>query len=136
MSTPTSPKPEPSAPEALAVPVPATWQLSILTVWHPALGMAVDPVAVLALDAAPDADPAQHVVWVALVYDEANPWRERLAEGVTPEKVDRWQEENGVCQLSLTDVPPGAADLRHAAELVLDQLLAEVIPALPPRDGA
>lgn len=136
MSTPTSPKPEPSAPEALAVPAPATWQLSILTVWHPALGMAVDPVAVLALDAAPEADPAQHVVWVSLVYDEANPWRERLAEGVTPEKVDRWQAENGVCQLSLTDVPPDAADLRHAAELVLDQLLAEVIPVLPPRDGA
>ncbi|WP_331727041.1 hypothetical protein [Streptomyces sp. NBC_00280] len=136
MSTPTSPKPEPSAPEALAVPASATWQLSILTVWHPALGMAVDPVAVLALDSAPDADPAQHVVWVPLVYDEANPWRERLAEGVTPEKVDRWQEESGVCQLSLTDVPPGATDLRYAAELVLDQLLAEVIPALPPRDGA
>ncbi|MFF9142207.1 hypothetical protein ACF09G_32110 [Streptomyces albogriseolus] len=136
MSTPTSPMPEPSAPAALAVPAPATWQLSILTVWHPALGMAVDPVAVLARDTAPDANPAQHVAWVPLVYDEADPWRERLAEGVTPAKVDRWQEEHGVCQLSPTDVPPGATDLRHAAELVLDQLLAEVIPALPPRDGA
>ncbi|MET8824250.1 hypothetical protein ABZX04_38870, partial [Streptomyces rochei] len=59
-----------------------------------------------------------------------------LAQGVTSAKVDRWQEEHGVCQLSLTDVPPGATDLRHAAELVLNQLLAEVIPALPPRDGA
>ncbi|MGA5442510.1 hypothetical protein ACPCKW_23740 [Streptomyces griseoincarnatus] len=136
MSTPTSPKPEPSAPAAAAVPAPATWQLSILTVWHPALGMAVDPVAVLALDTAPEADPAQYVVWVPMVYDDANPWRERLAEGVTPQKVARWQEENGVCQLSPTEVPEEATDLRHAAELVLDQLLAEVIPALPPRDGA
>lgn len=131
MSTSTSPQPE--TPEER--PAAAAWQLWILMVWHPAVGMAVDPVAVLALDTAPGADPARHTVWVPLVYDEANPWRERLAEGVSPERIARWESEAGACQIAPAAVPEGAADLRHAAELVLDELLGEVIPALPPRTG-
>ncbi|MCG7524022.1 hypothetical protein MHW47_06140 [Streptomyces sp. OfavH-34-F] len=132
MSTPTSP--QPGTPEER--PAAAAWQLWILMVWHPAVGMAVDPVAVLALDTAPGADPAQYTVWVPLVYDEANPWRERLAEGVSPERIARWESEAGACQIAPAAVPEGAVDLRHAADLVLDELLGEVIPALPPRTGA
>ncbi|MEU6405415.1 hypothetical protein [Streptomyces sp. NPDC046985] len=132
MSTPTSPQPE--TPEER--PAAAAWQLWILMVWHPTVGMAVDPVAILALDTAPGADPAQHTVWVPLVYDEANPWRERLAEGVGPERIARWESEASACQIAPAAVPEGAVDLRHAAELVLDELLGEVIPALPPRTGA
>ena len=131
MPTPPAPQPTSTAPDA-----ETTWKLWILMVWHPALGMPVDPVAVLALDTAEDAEPAQHVVWVPLVYDEANPWRERLAEGVSPERIARWETEAGACQIAPTDLPEGALDLRHAADLLLDELLGEVIPALPPRTGA
>ncbi|MER6118000.1 hypothetical protein [Streptomyces sp. NPDC001743] len=131
MSTP--PEPQPTSTET---DTETTWKLWILMVWHPALGMPVDPVAVLALDTAEDAEPAQHVVWVPLVYDEANPWRERLAEGVSPERIARWEAESGTCQIAAADLPEGALDLRHAADLLLDELLGEVIPALPPRTGA
>ncbi|WP_030230692.1 hypothetical protein [Streptomyces sp. NRRL S-350] len=131
MSTPPEPQPTSTEPDT-----ETTWKLWILMVWHPALGMPVDPVAVLALDTAEDAEPAQHVVWVPLVYDEANPWRERLAEGVSPERIARWEAEAGACQIAAADLPEGALDLRHAADLLLDELLGEVIPALPPRTGA
>ncbi len=117
-------------------PKTETWQLWVLTVWHPALGIPIDPVAILARDTAPGADPAQHILWVPLVYDEADARRERMAEGVTDERLTAWEAESGTCHLAPADVPDGALDLRHAAELVLDQVLAEVIPALPPRAGA
>ncbi|MEU8763442.1 hypothetical protein [Streptomyces sp. NPDC048659] len=131
MSTPPASQPTSTAPVT-----ETTWKLWILMVWHPALGMPVDPVAVLALDTGEDAEPAQHVVWVPLVYDEANPWRERLAEGVSLERIARWEAESGACQIAAADLPEGALDLRHAADLLLDELLGEVIPALPPRTGA
>lgn len=136
MSTPTPTQPESGTPQTRPAPAATTWQLWILTVWHPALGIAVDPVAVLALDSADGADPAQHTLWVPLVYDVADPWRERLAEGVTAERIARWEEEAGVCQIAPAEIPAEVLDLRHAADLVLDELLAEVIPALPPRAGA
>lgn len=136
MSTPTSPQPEPGTPEVRPAPAATGWKLWILTVWHPALGLAVDPVAILALDTAEGAALTQHIVWVPLVYDEADPWRERLAEGATLERIGGWEAESGACQLAPVEVPEGAVDLRHASELVLDELLAEVIPALPPRAGA
>jgi hypothetical protein len=133
MSAPTAPRPNAEEPNESPTSATARWQLWILTVWHPALGLAIDPVAVLALDSDPAAAPRQHVVWVPLVYDEAAPWHNRLAEGVTPERIELWEAEAGVCQMAATAVPAGAQDLRHAAELVLDELLAEVIPLLPPR---
>lgn len=114
----------------------SSWSVWVLAVWHPALGLPVDPVAVLARNSAPDADPAQHLVWVPLVYDVANPWRERIAEGVTKERIAAWEAESGTCHLAPTEVPDDAVDLRHAAELVLDQVLAEILPALPPPAGA
>lgn len=112
------------------------WRLWILLVWHPALGLPVDPVAVLGFDE--NRHPAERVVrWVPLVYESADPWRERLSETTTREDVDRWiAQSGGACSLEPAEVPEGALDLTHAADLVLDELLAEVIPALPPRgDG-
>ncbi|WDN56214.1 hypothetical protein [Streptomyces clavuligerus] len=121
-----------------AAPSPDTpaWRLWILLVWHPALGLPVDPVAVLALDNS--RQPAERVVrWVPLVYETADPWRERLSGATTNEDVKRWiQQSAGACSLEPADISEGALDLTHAADLVLDELLAEVIPALPPRgDG-
>lgn len=130
---------EPDTTEAQpAEPSPAApaWRLWILLVWHPALGLPVDPVAVLGLDES--RQPAERVVrWVPLIYDVADPWRERLDETTAGEDVERWiAQSGGACSLAPADVPEGALDLTHAADLVLDELLAEVIPALPPRgDG-
>ncbi|MFD0437173.1 hypothetical protein [Streptomyces chartreusis] len=112
------------------------WRLWILLVWHPALGLPVDPVAVLGLDGS--RQPAERVVrWVPLVYEVADPWRERLGETTTSEDLEHWiAQSGGACSLEPADVPEGTLDLTHAADLVLDGLLAEVIPALPPRgDG-
>ena len=131
MSTPTDP-----STDAEATDPHANWQLWILTVWHPAIGLPVDPVAVLALDTADGARTPRYVTWVPLVYDDANPWRERLADDVTAERLDAWAQEGGVCQIAAAPVPDEAVDLKHAAEIILDQLLAEVIPVLPPRGAA
>jgi len=130
------PIPTPPQPDAAVADPRAAWQLWILTIWHPAVGMAVDPVAVLALDSADGAAPARYLTWVPLVYDEANSWRERLAEEVTPELLHAWAQESGACQIAPAEIPDEALDLAHAAEIILDQLLAEVIPALPPRSGS
>ncbi|WP_328372961.1 hypothetical protein OG800_49400 (plasmid) [Streptomyces sp. NBC_00445] len=119
-----------------ASPAGSPWQLWVLLVWHPALGLPVDPVAVLGLDNRPDA-PAERVIrWVPLVYETADPWRVRLGESTTRDDVERWRARSGVCQAEAVDVPDGATDLAHAAELVLDELLAEVIPVLPLRGEA
>ncbi|OIV36997.1 hypothetical protein BIV57_13495 [Mangrovactinospora gilvigrisea] len=130
MTTPLSPTPSAGAPVDHS-----TWTIRVLTVWHPAIGLAIDPVAVLAIDTAAGADPAQVVVWVPETHKAAAPWRERLAGRVSLEQVAVWDREDGVCQVAEAAVPEGSLDLRHAAELVLDELLAEVIPSLPPRPG-
>ncbi|MEU8544646.1 hypothetical protein AB0C52_32400 [Streptomyces sp. NPDC048717] len=134
MTTETDPTDDAEATEPLMA-APA-WRLWILLVWHPVLGLPVDPVAVLGLDESQQ--PAERVVrWVPLVYDVADPWRERLDESTAGEDVERWiAQSGGACSLAPADVPEGALDLTHAADLVLDELLAQVIPALPPRgDG-
>ncbi|MEU5959313.1 hypothetical protein [Streptomyces sp. NPDC047525] len=111
----------------------SAWRLWILLVWHPALGMPVDPVAVLALDEDPKST-ARLVRWVPLVYDPADPWRERLGESTSAEDIERWIAQSGsACAIEPAAVPAAATDLAHAADLVLDELLAEVIPTLPPR---
>ncbi|MFD6968763.1 hypothetical protein [Streptomyces sp. NPDC059949] len=116
-------------------PATSAWRLWILLVWHPALGLPVDPVAVLALD--DSEEPATRVVrWVPLVYDAADPWRERLSESTTAEDVETWATRSGVCAVEPVAVPDGALDLAHAADLVLNELLAEVIPVLPLRGDA
>ncbi|WP_394426804.1 hypothetical protein [Streptomyces sp. SGAir0957] len=113
----------------------SSWQLWILLVWHPALGLPVDPVAVLALDHSQE--PAARVVrWVPLVYDTADPWRGRLGEGTSAQDVERWIAHSGTCAVEPAAAPEGALDLAHAADLVLDELLAEVVPALPSRGDA
>lgn len=128
-------------PDATATATPATspahaaWRLWILLVWHPALGLPVDPVAVLALD--DSEEPTARVVrWVPLVYDAADPWRERLGESTTAEDVENWGTRPGACAVEPAAVPDGALNLAHAADLVLNELLAEVIPVLPPRGDA
>jgi len=136
MPTETNQPAGPSAVMATKAPVTSPWRMWILLVWHPALGLPMDPVAVLGLDERPDA-PAQRVVrWVPLVYEAADPWRERLGESSTLEDAELWTTQSGACSAEAVEVPDGALDLAHAADLVLDDLLAEVIPALPPRDGA
>jgi hypothetical protein len=126
-------EPADSTAPASAAAVQRLW---ILLVWHPALGLPVDPVAVLALDEGNE--PVERVVrWVPLVYDPADPWRERLGESTAPEDVERWiAQSGGACAIEPAALPAGATDLAHAADLVLDELLAEVIPALPPRGDA
>nr|BEK71293.1 hypothetical protein KPHV_85200 [Kitasatospora purpeofusca] len=107
-----------------------SWELWVLLVWHGPLGASVDPVAVLALDRAPDAPTPSCIAWVPLTYDAATPWRERLDGPITPEQVERWSREDGTCTAVAADVPGEALDLPHAAEIVLDVLLGESIPAL------
>lgn len=130
MTTETDPTHTETAAPSTAAPA---WRLWILLVWHPALGLPVDPVAVLGLDESRQS--AERIVrWVPLVYESADPWRERLGETTTSQDIERWlAQSGGTCSLEPADVPEGALDLTHAADLVLDGLLAEVIPALPPR---
>ncbi|MER5549979.1 hypothetical protein ABT072_48240 [Streptomyces sp. NPDC002589] len=127
---------QPDAETAEPSPAASSWRLWILLVWHPALGLPVDPVAVLGLDESQA--PAERVVrWVPLVYDSATPWRERLSEATTSADIERWiAQSGGACSLEPAEVPGPSLNLTHAADLVLDGLLAEVVPALPPRgDG-
>ncbi|MFD8732325.1 hypothetical protein [Streptomyces sp. NPDC059611] len=133
MTTEPTPTDADTAAPSTAAP---TWRLWILLVWHPALGLPTDPVAVLGIDES--RLPAEQVVrWVPLVYEPARPWRERLSSATTSEDITRWiTQSGGTCAIEPADVPEGASDLRHAADLVLDDLLAEAIPALPSRsDG-
>ncbi|WP_327740601.1 hypothetical protein OG749_47080 (plasmid) [Streptomyces nojiriensis] len=130
-------EPDPTNAETTAPSTAASaWRLWILLVWHPSLGLPVDPVAVLGLDESQQ-PTARIVRWVPLVYEPADPWRERLGETTTSEDVERWiTQSGGVCSIEPAEVPEGALDLTHATDLVLDELLGEVIPALPPRgDG-
>ncbi|MFI6689285.1 hypothetical protein [Streptomyces sp. NPDC050485] len=130
---------DPNRPDAVTTKPSTTtsaWRLWILLVWHPALGLPVDPVAILGLDESHQ--PTTRVVrWVPLVYDTADPWRERLGESTTSADVEHWiRQSGGVCSIEPVDVPEGALDLTHAADLALDELLAEVIPVLPPREDS
>ncbi|MBM7174015.1 hypothetical protein JQK87_37800, partial [Streptomyces sp. G44] len=105
---------EPTQPDATtgdsaASPAAPSWQLWILLVWHPALGLPIDPVAVLALDHSKE--PAARVVrWIPLVYDTADPWRERLGESASAQDVERWITHSGTCAVEPAAVPDGALD--------------------------
>ncbi len=109
------------------------WRLAVLSVWHPALGAPLEPVAVVGLDQRPSTDAPVHLAWVPLAFEAADPWRALLAEGVTAELLDHWAGQSGAVAADLVDVPEGAVDLAHAAGLVLDELLTEVLPYLPDR---
>ncbi|GJF30273.1 hypothetical protein KNE206_29730 [Kitasatospora sp. NE20-6] len=109
------------------------WRLAVLSVWLPALGAPLDPVAVVGLDQRPGTNAPVHLVWVPMAFESADPWRELLADGVTAELLDRWAEQSSTVAVDFVDAPEGAVDLAHAAGLVLDELLAEVLPDLPDR---
>ncbi|MFE3559851.1 hypothetical protein ACFXKW_34090 [Streptomyces sp. NPDC059193] len=125
---------QPGAPaEATSTTAASTaWRLWILLIWHPVLGLPVDPVAVLALDSSEE-PTARIVRWIPLVYDAADPWRERLGESTTLDDIEDWTRQSGICAIEPVPVPDGALDLAHAADLVINDLLAEVVPVLPPR---
>jgi len=133
MPTQTAQSTVPDSDVSETAPRTAPWHLWILLVWHPAVGLPVDPVAVLGLDDRHEAPVPRAVRWVPLVYDAADPWHERLGGSTTREDVEHWMTQSGACQVEAAEVPDGALDLAHAADIVLDELLAEVIPALPQR---
>ncbi|RKE03015.1 hypothetical protein [Streptomyces sp. TLI_171] len=109
------------------------WRVAVLSVWHPALGAPLDPVAVVGFGPHLGGDPAVHLVWVPLAFEAADPWRELLADGVTVELLDHWAERSATVAVDYVDVPEGAVALSHAVGLLLDLLLAEVLPNLPDR---
>jgi hypothetical protein len=110
---------------------PMPFRTYVLLAWHPQVGAAVAPVGVLGIDERPVAIPKTYIAWVPLTYDTAQPWRDRLAEPPSPSQIAIWLEEGGATQLEEVD-PPEATRLPDTVEAVLDQLLAEVLPALPP----
>ncbi|MFC6600485.1 hypothetical protein [Kitasatospora paranensis] len=127
------PHPAPAATDPAPGGTIDQWRLAVLSVWHPALGAPLDPVAVVGLDLRPGAQARVHLAWVPLAFEAADPWRELLAGGVTGELLDHWAAQHTTVAVDFVDVPEGAVDLAHAAGLVLDELLAEVLPNLPER---
>lgn len=105
---------------------PATpWRVWAMTVWHPQLAAAVAPVGVLAVEGGASDPEVVYATWVPGVYEEADSWRIRLAEApVSAAVLDQWAQDDSTLGLLPADVPPQAVDLAHAAELVLDEILA------------
>jgi hypothetical protein len=101
----------------------------VLLAWHPALGAAADPVGVLGVDERDDAGLASYVVWMPLTGDRTATWRGRLAEPPSAARIMRWLEEDGTAQLQEVGAPVRGT-LAEVAEVVVDVLLAEVVPAL------
>lgn len=101
------------------------YELYVLLVWHPPLGMAAYPVGVLAMS-----EGARYVAWLPMAYEKAIPWRRRLAGPTTPDQVRAWAEESGAVQLAPAELPAADLPMDEAAEVVLKQLIAEVIPLL------
>ena len=127
--------PQPAAANAApaSAEVTAHWRLAVLSVWHPALGAPVDPVAVAAVDQHATAPRPGCVAWVPLTFEAADPWRALLADGPTADLLEYWAEQDGTVAVDFVEVPEGAVDLVHAAGLVLDELLGQVLPSLPDR---
>lgn len=102
----------------------------VLNVWDTALGAAVRPVGILAVGVGEDG--LQHAVaWLPGVFDDADGWRERLADanpGTIAGVLIGWLDENSGLSLSEIDPGPGDVDLRTSAEFALDELLAVVMP--------
>jgi hypothetical protein len=102
----------------------------VLLVWDAELGAAVRPVAILAVGV--DENGLQHaVVWLPGVFDDAEGWRERLADanpGTIATALVRWLDEDTGLRMSEIDPGPGDVDLRTSAEFAVDELLAVVVP--------
>jgi hypothetical protein len=97
-----------------------------LLTWHTSLGAAVRPVGVLAVDEAGDT----YVSWVPLSYALARTWRQRLKTPTSLKRLRAWQDADGTDQLAELEV--SALSVRDAAEAVMDQVLAGIMPWLEP----
>lgn len=108
----------------------ATRRRFLLTAWDPALGAAVRPVAVLAVDAGAQRI-AHAVAWVPGSWDDADGWRERLA-GASADAIAAalpdWLAGDGGLGLAEIAAGPAEVDLRTAAEFALDEVLTVLLP--------
>jgi hypothetical protein len=109
----------------------------VLLTWHPALGLAASPAGVLGIETGACGSCLAEVAWLPDPgFITTLAWRTRLASPPTMATVTVWLGEDGACQLAEIPVPDEAVTLRDAAELTLDMLAAEILPLLPPADGA
>lgn len=109
----------------------------VLLTWHPALGLAAVPAGALGIETGAGGSCLAEVAWLpdrGVITTVA--WRTRLASPPAMATVTAWLGEDGACQLAEIAVPEEAVTLRDAAELTLDMLAGEVLPLLPPVDGA
>lgn len=103
----------------------------LLMVWAAQLGASVRPVGVLAVAAG---DQTRHAaVWLPRVWEAADGWQERLA-GTSANDVaaalPSWLQEDGGLRLVEIDAGPDDVDVRTAAEIALDEVLAVIVPVL------
>lgn len=109
---------------------PQSYELYVLLAWHPPLGIAAYPVGVLAMSVS-----GSYVAWLPMTYEKATPWRRRLIAPATPDQVRGWLEQDGTVQLAPAKPPAAELPMDDAAEVVLQQLIAEVIAFLDPSGG-
>lgn len=103
-----------------------TRRLFVLLEWHPALGMAALPVGVLGLE-----DEQTVVSWVPALSITTVTWARRLTTSPGPPAIEAWLDQDGTARLEEVPPPAGAVTLADAVEIILDSLLAEVLPRLP-----
>lgn len=105
-------------------------RLFVLLAWHPALGLAADPVGVLGVEEDAGGRCKPYVSWIPQSVITNGGWRSRLATPPTMAAVTAWLADDGASQLAEIPAPSGAASMPHAVEMAVDTLLAEVLPRL------
>jgi hypothetical protein len=109
-------------------------RLFVLLTWHPALGLAIDPVGVLGMEQTAGGSCTHYVSWIPSSARTSSGWPARLTAAPSMATLSVWLEEHGSLQLTEIPVPPGVASLVDAVELAVDGLLADVVPFLPPAE--
>jgi hypothetical protein len=107
-------------------------RLFVLLSWHPALGLAIDPVGVLGVESAAGGRRRHYVSWIPSPAGTSSGWPARLTTSPTTAAITAWLDDHGTTQLAEIPVPPGTTSLADAVEIAVDGLLADVIPHLPP----